>query len=135
MQLRTIGYFSRIADKNQSPAQKGFETVQCFSFYSILLATGRNRVDFFSLDIEGDELTVLKTIPWNRVDIKTLIVEYNHIKEGKRALVDYMTANGYINVPELNRGGWQDIIFVQNGFDYDRNFIASLSSKHTPRKK
>ena len=44
--------------------------VQCFPFYSILLAIGLTQIDYFSLDIEGDELQVLKTVPWNRVDIK-----------------------------------------------------------------
>ena len=116
-------------------AKKGFERVQCFPFYSILLATGRTRVDFFSLDIEGDELTVLKTIPWNRVDIKVLIVEYNHIKEGRNALVDYMKGNGYTSLPELRRGGWQDIVFVKRGFTYNKDYIASLSNKHKLREK
>ena len=46
--------------------------MQCFPFYSIMLALGRTQIDFFSLDIEGGELDVLKTIPWKRVDIKVL---------------------------------------------------------------
>ena len=33
------------------------------------------RVDFFSLDIEGLELDVLKTIPFDKVDIKVFLVE------------------------------------------------------------
>jgi hypothetical protein len=45
-------------------------TVQCFPLYSILLAVGRTQVDFFSLDVEGHELRILKTIPWHKVDIK-----------------------------------------------------------------
>ena len=48
-------------------------SVQCFPFYSILLAVNQTRVDFFSLDIEGHELHVLKTIPWHKVDIKVRI--------------------------------------------------------------
>ena len=43
--------------------------VQCFPLYSILLAHGRTSIDFLSLDIEGHELQVLKTIPWNKVNI------------------------------------------------------------------
>ena len=116
-------------------AKTGIESVQCFPFYSILLATGHTRVDFFSLDIEGDELTVLKTIPWNKVDIKVLIVEYNHIKEGRKALIDYMKDNGYTDLPELIRHLWQDIVFVKNGFRFNETFIASLSSKHILREK
>jgi hypothetical protein len=32
-------------------------------------------VDYFSLDIEGPELEVLETIPWDRVDITVIAVE------------------------------------------------------------
>lgn len=44
--------------------------VQCFPFYSILLAVGTTHVDFFSLDVEGHEIAVLKTIPFHKVFIK-----------------------------------------------------------------
>ena len=42
----------------------------CFPFYSILLAMGNPTVDYFSLDVEGAELQILQTIPWDKVDIK-----------------------------------------------------------------
>ena len=42
----------------------------CLPFFSILYAIGNPTVDYFSLDIEGVELDVLKTIPWDNVDIK-----------------------------------------------------------------
>ncbi len=45
-------------------------TLQCFPIYSILLAIGQTNVDFFSLDVEGHELRILKTIPWEKVNIK-----------------------------------------------------------------
>jgi hypothetical protein len=48
----------------------GSVKVQCFPLYSILSALNRTTVDYFSLDIEGDELAVLKTIPWNHVHIQ-----------------------------------------------------------------
>lgn len=43
--------------------------VQCFPLYSIMMAQGRTKVDYFSLDVEGNELDVLRTIPWHKVDI------------------------------------------------------------------
>ena len=49
-------------------------SVQCFPLYSILLAVGRTQVDFFSLDVEGHELRILKTIPWHKVDIAVIIL-------------------------------------------------------------
>lgn len=46
--------------------------VQCFPLFSILLAVGRTRVDYFSLDVEGSESQVLMNVPWHLVDIKVL---------------------------------------------------------------
>ena len=57
-----------------SELEKGaMANVQCFPLYSILLAHGRKTVDFFSLDVEGHELQILKTIPWHKVDITVTI--------------------------------------------------------------
>ena len=41
----------------------------CFPLFDILKAVGNPVVDYFSLDIEGVELDVLKTIPWKDVNI------------------------------------------------------------------
>ena len=86
--------------------------VQCFPLYSILLASGRTKIDLFSLDIEGAELEVLKTIPWAKVDIKVILVEYAHIKEGKNTLIDLMTSKGYTSLP-IRKSWEQDIVFVK----------------------
>ena len=53
--------------------------VICFPFISILSATGNPAVDFFSLDVEGAELPILKTIPWSKVNIKVskIILAYS----------------------------------------------------------
>ena len=56
--------------KNYDSYNETSITVQCFPFYSILLAVRQIRVDFFSLDVEGHELRILKTIPFHKVDIK-----------------------------------------------------------------
>jgi len=48
--------------------------VQCFPFYTYLLALNITVVDYFSLDVEGSELNVLKTIPFDKVDIRVSLV-------------------------------------------------------------
>ena len=53
--------------------------LQCFPLYSILMALGNPKVDYFSLDIEGAEFPVLKTIPFDKVDIRLIDIEFNHI--------------------------------------------------------
>jgi len=49
--------------------------VQCFPLYSLLKAAGNPTVNLFILDIEGAELAVLKTIPWDKVDIQVMTIE------------------------------------------------------------
>ena len=44
--------------------------IQCFPLYSILLAVNRTSVDFISLDVEGHEFRILKTLPWHKIDAK-----------------------------------------------------------------
>jgi hypothetical protein len=51
--------------------------VACFPFHSILFAIGNPIVDYFSLDIVGGELEVLKSIPWDKVVIKVLFIIKN----------------------------------------------------------
>jgi hypothetical protein len=47
-------------------------TVSCFPLYSILSAINVTSVDFFSLDVEGHEYTILSAIPYHKVDIKVI---------------------------------------------------------------
>ena len=47
------------------------------------------RVDYFSLDIEGPELEVLMTLPWDKVDITAISVEtefYGEFEDKKQAI-------------------------------------------------
>lgn len=44
--------------------------VQCFPLYTYLLALNITVIDYFSLDVEGSELNVLKTIPFDKINIK-----------------------------------------------------------------
>ncbi|XP_063980717.1 uncharacterized protein LOC135164374 isoform X3 [Diachasmimorpha longicaudata] len=69
--------------------------VQCFPLASYIAALGIKTVDYFSLDIEGHELDVLKTIPFDRVDITTLSVEFTHVEGGQERLIKFMEEKGY----------------------------------------
>ena len=50
--------------------------VQCFPLVDILEALGRKHVHFLSLDVEGPELEILKTIDWNKIRIDVMSIEY-----------------------------------------------------------
>ena len=86
--------------------------VQCFPLYSILVAVGRTSVDYFSLDVEGFELKVLQTIPWDKVDIKVLTVEWQAIT--RQAIPEYMKNIGYIKRHRAQFFYADDLIFVKN---------------------
>jgi len=74
-------------------------TMQCLPLSSLLLAMGNPTVHYFSLDIEGAELQVLKTIPWQNVDIQVISVE-THLAGvvfpgSRQEIIDFMDSVGY----------------------------------------
>jgi len=58
--------------------------VQCFSLNSIMAAIGVRHIDFFVLDVEGGELSVLQTIDWTRISIDVLKIEYDGANRTKK---------------------------------------------------
>ena len=60
---------------------------------------GLPAIDYFSLDIEGAEYPVLKTVPFQNVDIKMFGVELEHagkIFEGtENDIINLLRSNGY----------------------------------------
>ncbi|KAB7499327.1 Protein Star, partial [Armadillidium nasatum] len=89
-----LGMISNEPVGSENP-KKDLVEVQCLPIYSILLALNRTTVDYFSLDVEGHELEVLQTIPWDKVNITTLSVEFLHGKSGKEGLKSLMKSKGY----------------------------------------
>ena len=69
-----------------------------------------------SLDIEGADLQVLKTIPFDKVDISVIMIEVEHlgtIFEGDNDyLRQFMHKNGYIHYKRLNI----DDIYLKKSF-------------------
>ena len=63
-------------------------TAQYFTLHSLLLAVGQTEVDYFSLDVEGPELEILQTIPFDKIYIKVITIEYrvygNHMDSLKK---------------------------------------------------
>ena len=63
-------------------------SVQCVPFYSALAAIGNPKVDYFSLDVDGPDLQILKTIPWDKVRTRDLkILEYVKFRFSTRICV------------------------------------------------
>lgn len=88
--------------KNSEDNHSSEKSTQCFPLFSMLRALNVSTVDYFSLDVEGAELQVLKTIPFDEVDIKYLTVEFQHTTEGKNAMEDYMGKMGYKTITHIH---------------------------------
>ncbi len=71
----TVGTLSAILEDhgavniNKNADSENIYKVQCFPLYSILLALGKTDFDYFSLDVEGSEYKILRTVPWRKVNI------------------------------------------------------------------
>ena len=77
--------------------------MQCFPLYSLLRAAAGNvTVNYLSLDIEGAELQVLRTLPWDKVDIEVMTVETAHAGEVFPGSTDefrqFLEEKGYVHV-------------------------------------
>ncbi|WAQ94261.1 STAR-like protein, partial [Mya arenaria] len=95
-------------------------SVQCFPLYSILLALNQLTVDFFSLDVEGDEMRVLQTIPFDKIDIKMMTVEFIHQSRNGKDLKPFVESKGYDSLLKVTRwdGRVNDIIFRKKGLTH-----------------
>ena len=89
----------------------------CFPLYSILTAVGNPTVHYFSLDVEGAELPILKTIPFDKVDIKVLDIEVKHAGQifpgSKNEIIKFMYSKGYDFLTYVSDA---DAIFVKKGY-------------------
>ena len=93
------------------------EKVECYPLYSLFLAVGiSHKIDFLSLDIEGAELAVLKTIPWDKVRIELVMIEINH--SDKQEVNRVMAEAGYEVYKNLKD---QDIIYKLKNLDELKN--------------
>ena len=87
----------------------------------------------FSLDVEGSEFQILKSLPFQEVDIKVIDVEVNHIGEvfpgSWENILNYLESQGYEFHMKIAYQGisFLDAVFVKKGF------LEELNSK--PGKK
>jgi len=92
-------------------------TVQCLPIYSILLALGIKHVDYFSLDVEGPELDIAKTLPLDEISVDFFSLEYR-IYDGSgldagsakklKSIEDFFTQTGKYKRVHLN---FWDVLF------------------------
>lgn len=88
------GELSNVEPAAQSEALGDHESVEiCVPLYTILLTIGNPTIDYFSLDIEGAEIGVLNSLPWDKIHIKVMSIEVNHVPEQEVRKI--MEGNGF----------------------------------------
>lgn len=78
--LDTIEKVFRLRDAhaNSRLEDSGTIEVQCFPISTVLkMFEAPNLIDYWSLDIEGNELSILESFPWESYHINCITVEHN----------------------------------------------------------
>ena len=94
--------------------------MQCFPLYSLLMAAAGNvTVNYLSLDIEGAELLVLQTLPWDKLDIEVMTIETAHAGEvfpgSTEDIRQFLRERGYVLVYTV--AGLDDVFVRRDLFE------------------
>lgn len=84
-------------------------TVQTKKLQTVLDEVGVTEVDYCSIDTEGSELKVLKSLDFDRTNVKIFTVENNY---SSGEVHDFLTSKGYIQHSKLH---WDDV-YIKKSF-------------------
>lgn len=84
--------------------------VPCFSLNTILKALNVQKIDYFSLDIEGGEFDVLQSLDFEKYYFRTFSIEHNSEIEKRDRMIEFLQKKGY----NLAKTDPQDIYFIKN---------------------
>ena len=68
-QAFNLGKVVKINSEIKELNEDNLANVICFPLFGVLKAINVTKVDYFSLDVEGNEMDVLRTIPFDDVEI------------------------------------------------------------------
>ncbi|CAL4101255.1 unnamed protein product [Meganyctiphanes norvegica] len=98
------------------------------------MALNITTIDFLSLDVEGAEKAILRTFPWDKIYIRSFVME-NNVGSFDYELVKEMNEKGFLI---LSHGGNSDYFFVRQDdpimknvdFQPTQEFLDSGSKIH-----
>jgi FkbM family methyltransferase len=96
---RHLGRIKRESELGEDPKAEVI-TVPCFLLQDILKKQGISKVDYLSLDTEGGELEILKTIDFSAIDIDIIDVENNY---GNPAFKTFLESKGFVLIKKLEQ--------------------------------
>ena len=86
--------------------------IPCFSLYTIMKALGVLDVDYFSLDVEGGEWSVIKSIQFDKINIKSFTIEWPGNPASKDLIINRLKENNFA----LLKDDGQDLYLKSNKF-------------------
>jgi len=126
------GQLGRLSMEHAPVHRQPSNSALCFPLESLLLALNRTRVDYFSLDVEGFELDVLRSLPLDRLHIDVISAEFLHAREPVSEYLRLLSDQGYELYDIVNS---MDYIFVKKYLLDSRNDdISGLRLQVTSRK-
>lgn len=90
-----LGEGQLVSSDEEVQADLAVHHAYCLPFHTIMLALNTSKIDYLSLDVEGWELPILRTIPFDKIDISVISVEIKHGKEGRSAYTDFLQSRGF----------------------------------------
>jgi len=70
-----------------------------YNINELLQSHGLTQIDYCSIDTEGNEFEILKTIRFDQIRIEVFTVENNY---GNNAIMDFMDSNGYELIKKMS---------------------------------
>lgn len=89
-----------------------FYFMPCFSINTIITALGLSRVQFFSLDNNGNELEILETLDFDNFDIILIRVRQSIYEKRRDLVIKLMVKKGYLLKRQIN----SDMYFIKKHF-------------------
>jgi hypothetical protein len=108
--------------------------VACMPLMTLLKKLGITHIDFLSLDVEGAELEVLRTLDLSKVTIKAIVVEMDgHDTDKDTSVSDLLLGRGFVRV-DL-RGDRLESMASENGYFIHHSFVSLVSARGTGARR
>ncbi|ROT65474.1 hypothetical protein C7M84_016553 [Penaeus vannamei] len=118
---------SSLYDTFYKRSEEEYYKTQCFPLGSMLSALGVTTIDLLSLDIQGVEKSVLRTLPWAQLTVRIIVIEIVNYEKIDHAFIKEMEGIGYI----LYAYQGEDYIFVRKGDPFLTHAYEENSTEET----
>ena len=86
------------SSRNSKSNRKKIYSNSVFCLNHLFERNDLKKVDYISIDTEGNEYEILKNFNFKKYQVKIFTVEHNFDAEKKRKIKDLLTSNGYKNI-------------------------------------